>query len=156
MSLTLTVNTFLLYRGCRLIKRISIRALIFGIGALCWEVYYLIVYNDITQRVALISGIAADVSVATVLIVQLVRMSKKYEMKDSPEMRGQGILMKLGLRAIQTGAFTSAYIIVAFAIFQADPLTNVSTAMTFCLGRIYSGTYTRLTVISIDLTGPCR
>ncbi|KAL8278154.1 hypothetical protein RQP46_009478 [Phenoliferia psychrophenolica] len=88
----LTVNTFLLYRGCRL--------------------------------VALVSGIAADVSVATVLIVQLVRMSKKYEIKDSPEMRGQSIIMKLGLRAIQTGAFTTVYMIVAFAIFQADPLTN--------------------------------
>ncbi|SJL10537.1 uncharacterized protein ARMOST_13924 [Armillaria ostoyae] len=155
---TAVVQSFLIYRFWSLTRQWIISGIL-GLGMLTSAAGLVataaaqIMYPQYTERykgrvyvtVWLIASAACDVCIAVSLTFQLRRMnptfqeSKRYPVKYFPLTPATNtVINRLIGSVISTGTASTIVAIVILIVFLKNPMTNVSTGVAFCLGRLYS------------------
>ncbi|KAK0219772.1 hypothetical protein EDD85DRAFT_988748 [Armillaria nabsnona] len=141
---TAVVQSFLIYRFWSLTRQWIISGIL-GLGMLTSAAGLVataaaqIMYPQYTERykgrvyvtVWLIASAACDVCIAVSLTFQLRRMSPTFQ-------ESKRVINRLIGSVISTGTASTIVAIVILTVFLQNPMTNVSTGVAFCLGRLYS------------------
>ncbi|PBK63183.1 hypothetical protein ARMSODRAFT_545713 [Armillaria solidipes] len=141
---TAVVQSFLIYRFWSLTRQWIISGIL-GLGMLTSAAGLVataaaqIMYPQYTERykgrvyvtVWLIASAACDVCIAVSLTFQLRRMNPTFQ-------ESKRVINRLIGSVISTGTASTIVAIVILIVFLKNPMTNVSTGVAFCLGRLYS------------------
>ncbi|KAK0484608.1 hypothetical protein IW261DRAFT_848153 [Armillaria novae-zelandiae] len=141
---TAVVQSFLIYRFWSLTRQWIISGIL-GLGVLTSAAGIIataaaqIMYPQYTERykgrvyvtVWLIASAACDVCIAVSLTFQLRNMKPTFQ-------ESKRVINRLIGSVISTGTASTIVAIVILIVFLQNPMTNVSTGVAFCLGRLYS------------------
>ncbi|KAM0749465.1 hypothetical protein T439DRAFT_357803 [Meredithblackwellia eburnea MCA 4105] len=115
-----------------------------SLGGTIWATKVLNQYPHYSDRkklerpitIWLVLSAVADVTIAASLVYQIWAIQRRLRTEYESEV--SGVVRKVVIRTIETGSATAAVASVGLGVYLNDPEANISVAIAYTLGRLYT------------------